>query len=89
MCISVYKNNMREKRKVRVNITVDKENLEKAKAKLNLFGGKISTLFDAYLSDFIKSMDKNPEGVQKEILERIQILENKVRSIEKKLNAKN
>lgn len=47
------------KKKVRVNITVDKAALTKAKEKLNMFGGKLSTLFNAYLSDFVSSMDKN------------------------------
>ena len=41
--------------KVRVNITVDGELLEKAKTKLHLFGGKLSTLFNAYLKDFVKT----------------------------------
>ena len=40
--------------KIRVNITVDKDKLEKAKTKLNLFGGKLSTLFNAYLSEFVE-----------------------------------
>jgi len=73
------------RKKIRVNITVDKENLEKAKTKLRLFGGKLSTLFDAYLEDFVGSISKESISNQKEILERIEFLENKIRTIEKKL----
>lgn len=47
------------KKKVRVNITVDSELLEDAKKKLKMFGGKVSTLFNAYLADFVKSMEKS------------------------------
>jgi len=43
--------------KVRVNITVDKNLLEQARGKLKFFGGKLSTLFNAYLEDFVKSMN--------------------------------
>ena len=50
---------MNKHKKVRVNITVDAETLEKAKTKLRLFGGKLSTLFDAYLRDFVASMEKD------------------------------
>ena len=46
-------------KKIRVNITVDSELLDKAKKKLHLFGGKLSTLFNAYLSDFVDSIDVN------------------------------
>jgi len=73
------------RKKIRVNITVDKENLEKAKTKLRLFGGKLSTLFDAYLEDFVSSISKESISNQKEILKRIEFLENKIRTIEKKL----
>ena len=74
------------RKKIRVNITVDKENLEKAKTKLRLFGGKLSTLFDAYLEDFVSSISKESYiSNQKEILKRIEFLENKIRTIEKKL----
>jgi len=73
------------RKKIRVNITIDKENLEKAKTKLRLFGGKLSTLFDAYLEDFVGSISKESISNQKEILERIEFLENKIRTIEKKL----
>ena len=43
-------------RKIRVNVTVDSELLKQAKKKLGLFGGKLSTLFNAYLTDFVKSV---------------------------------
>jgi len=63
------------KNKVRVNITVDKKLLKKAKGKLDMFGGKLSTLFNAYLADFVKSIDKVPgrdrEGMIKRKLEEI------------------
>jgi N-acetylneuraminic acid mutarotase len=69
------------KQKIRVNVTVDKENLEKAKTKLKLFGGKLSTLFNVYLEDFVKSMDK--DSTQKSMNERIKELEDKVKRLEK------
>jgi len=47
---------MVSKKKIRVNISVDKELLEKAKTKLETFGGKLSSLFNAYLADFVKSL---------------------------------
>ena len=59
--------------KIRVNITVDRATLDKAKTKLKFFGGKLSTLFDAYLVDFVRSMDKEAgkgnEELQKKIKE--------------------
>ena len=67
--------------KIRVNITVDKQSLEKAKTKLHLFGGKLSTLFNAYLRDFVEGMDRHEKGFRgseikiKELEERIQKLE--------------
>lgn len=67
-------------RKIRVNITVDKEKLEEAKTKLNLFGGKLSTLFNAYLDDFVKTMDKN--NPNKELNKRIEELENRLKKLE-------
>jgi hypothetical protein len=68
--------------KIRVNITVDKEMLKKAKTKLSLFGGKLSTLFNAYLSDFVESMEKDISSSQKELNEKIRELENRVRKLE-------
>lgn len=70
--------------KVRVNITVDKENLKKAKTKLRLFGGKLSTLFDAYLADFVKSIDKEVGVSNEELLRRMNELENKIAKMEVK-----
>ena len=67
--------------KVRVNITVDKDKLEKAKKKLGLFGGKLSTLFNAYLSDFVSSMEKDVS--QKSMNSRLRELEKRVRKLEK------
>ncbi|HLC52907.1 MAG TPA: hypothetical protein VJK03_00015 [Candidatus Nanoarchaeia archaeon] len=71
-------------KKIRVNITVDKITLEKAKKKLSLFGGKLSTLFNAYLADFVASMEKpfSAEGLQKQLRE----LERRVRNVEEKLH---
>jgi len=75
-------NKKENKRKIRVNITVDKALLEKAKTKLELFGGKVSTLFNAYLNDFVKTMDKgNPN---KEMVKKLEELEDRLRKLEKK-----
>ena len=69
--------------KIRVNITVDSQTLEKAKKKLKLFGGKLSTLFDAYLSDFVKTMDKDFSANQKQTSEKIKELEERIGRLEK------
>ena len=69
-------------KKIRVNITVDKAMLEKAKTKLNMFGGKLSTLFNAYLNDFVNSM----ENSNKELTKRIEELEEKLKKLEKDLD---
>jgi predicted ribosome quality control (RQC) complex YloA/Tae2 family protein len=71
-------------KKIRVNITVDKATLEKAKTKLNLFGGKLSTLFNAYLNDFVESMDKRGDENIKQLNEEIKILRERVEKLEKK-----
>lgn len=71
-------------KKIRVNITVDSETLKKAKKKLNLFGGKLSTLFDAYLREFVESMDKEYNSENKAILQRIEDLEERMSKLEKK-----
>lgn len=73
-----------KKNKVRVNITVDKDNLEKAKTKLKYFGGKLSTLFDAYLEDFVSSMSKDAGKTQEELIKRVNILEDRISRLEKK-----
>jgi len=70
--------------KVRVNITVDKATLEKAKTKLNLFGGKLSTLFNAYLADFVESMDKKGDENIKQLNEEVRILRERVERLERK-----
>ncbi|MBS3071982.1 hypothetical protein J4408_03255 [Candidatus Pacearchaeota archaeon] len=69
--------------KIRVNISVDKELLDKARGKLQLFGGKLSTLFNAYLSDFVSSIDKNYNENQKFVNEKLKELEEKIKKIEK------
>jgi hypothetical protein len=72
------------RKKIRVNITLDAENLQKAKTKLNLFGGKLSTLFNLYLSDFIESMNKNISDTNKELSIKIKELEERLRKVEEK-----
>lgn len=69
--------------KIRVNITVDAHLLGKAKKKLNLFGGKLSTLFNAYLNDFVKSSEQTPGKEHEELLQRIKELEERVKKLEK------
>ncbi|HVY01688.1 MAG TPA: hypothetical protein VHA12_02915 [Candidatus Nanoarchaeia archaeon] len=71
-------------KKIRVNITVDKANLEKAKTKLHLFGGKLSTLFNAYLEDFVSSMDKDYAATQKSQMQKIEQLEKRLEKLEKR-----
>lgn len=70
--------------KVRVNITVDKDLLHKAKGRLDMFGGKLSTLFNSYLRDFVTTMDKkyNEDARIKE--EKIKELEDRLKKLEKK-----
>lgn len=70
--------------KIRVNITVDKEKLEKAKQKLHLFGGKLSTLFNAYLNDFVSSMDKNFAEDYRTLSNKLDVLEKRILKLEKK-----
>ena len=72
------------KKKVRVNITVDKDLLKKAKTKMEIFGGKLSTMFNAYLADFVTTMDKKYNENQKSLNERVKELEDKLKKIEKK-----
>jgi len=74
------KKKLRKKGKQRVNITVDRELLDQAKTKLNLFGGKLSTLFNAYLTDFVSSMNKPSEDTNKKIKE----LETRIKKLEDK-----
>ena len=70
--------------KIRVNITVDKDNLEKAKTKLRMFGGKLSTLFDAYLTDFVASMDKTYASDKDALTQKMQELESRIKKMEAK-----
>ena len=69
-------------KKARVTITVDKEKLEKAKTKLGLFGGKLSTLFNAYLSEFVESMEREPYAGRKELERKLKELENRLKKLE-------
>lgn len=71
-------------KRIRVNITVDEELLRKAKTKLGLFGGKLSTLFNAYLNDFVNSMDKKADENHKELIRRIEELEERLKKVERK-----
>ena len=77
---------MSQNNKIRVNITVDRAKLQKAKTKLDLFGGKLSTLFNAYLSDFVESMDKEFSGTQKEMQSKIEELKQRIEKLEKGSN---
>jgi len=71
--------------KVRVNITVDKDKLEKAKKKISLFGGKLSTLFNAYLSEFVESMGKEPAKTHSELSSKMRDLEGRLKKLERKV----
>ncbi len=74
----------KEDSKIRVNITVDKVLLDKAKTNLYLFGGKVSTLFNAYLSDFVGSLKKEPYEEHKELLQKIKDMELRIKKLEEK-----
>ena len=74
-----------KKNKKRVNITVDKELLDEAKKKLGMFGGKLSTLFNAYLSDFVKSIEKTTGENREELTKKIKDLENRIKKLEDKI----
>lgn len=76
---------MKKKKKIRINITVDESLLEKAKEKLGMFGGKLSTLFNAYLSDFVTSIEKNYSKNKRELEKKVEKLEEKLKRIEEKL----
>jgi hypothetical protein len=79
------KNSKDNSKKIRVNITLDAENLKKAKSKMDLFGGKLSTLFNLYLSDFVESMDKNISDTNKELSIKLKELELRLAKIEQKV----
>lgn len=70
--------------KIRVNITVDKILLDRAKKKLDLFGGKLSGLFNAYLLEFVNSMEKSPSANYEKIIQRMTEMEKRLTQIEKK-----
>ena len=69
-------------KKIRINITVDKERLDKAKTKLGLFGGKLSTLFNAYLSEFVETMEKEPYESRKELNRKLKDIELRIKRLE-------
>lgn len=71
------------RKKIRINVTVDEELLKRAKKKLDFFGGKLSTLFNAYLSDFVKSMNSKLGEKHEELLEEISELKKRVDRLEK------
>ena len=72
-----------KKEKIRVNITLDKDLLEKVKGKLTLFGGKLSTLCNAYLAEFVRTMDKPFVNQQKAFEHRLKELEEKIKKLGK------
>ncbi len=72
------------RKKVRVNITVDKEALERAKTKLKLFGGKVSTLFNSYLDEFVETMDKKADESHKSLKDKLSDIEKRLKKIEDK-----
>ena len=69
-------------KKLRINITVDKDKLDRARTKLGLFGGKLSTLFNAYLSEFVESIEKEPYGGRKELERKLKEMEIRVKRLE-------
>ena len=69
-------------KKLRINVTVDRDKLERAKTKLSLFGGKLSTLFNAYLSEFVESMEKEPYESRKELGRKLKEIENRIKRLE-------
>ncbi len=71
-------------RKTRVNITVDEKLLEQARKKLDLFGGKLSTLFNIYLNEFVKTMNEKVGGKHGELIEKIKELEERLKKLEKR-----
>ncbi len=70
--------------RTRVNISVDTALLGKAKTKLHLFGGKLSTLFNAYLEEFVTSMDKKFSDDHLVLVERLDALETRMKKMEGK-----
>lgn len=75
---------MTNKEKIRVNITVDKETLSKARKKLYLFGGKLSTLFNRYLEEFVKSSEEGFGEGSLKLNDKLDDIEKRLRTIEGK-----
>ena len=50
-----------------------------------MFGGKLSTLFNAYLSDFVKSIEKTTGENREELTKKIKDLENRIKKLEDKI----
>lgn len=73
---------MKKNNKIRVNISVDRELLKRAKTRLNLFGGKISTLFNAYLAEFVDGINKNFDNDKKEFKIRLNELDRRIEKLE-------
>ncbi len=71
-------------KKIRVNITVDKDLLNRAKTKLQLFGGKLSTLFNAFLSDFVNTLGKDASSGYKILQKKMDDLEQRLIKLENK-----
>jgi len=82
MCMSIKIKKGKEN-KVRVNITVDRDLLNKSKKKLDMFGGKLSTLFNSYLRDFVTTMDKKYNAENKVKEDKIKELEERLKKLEK------
>ncbi len=68
-------------KRIRVNVTVDADLLSKAKSKLNMFGGKLSTLFNIYLEEFVNSIEDFP-GKKNSLNMKVRALEERVRKLE-------
>ena len=71
-------------KKIRINITVDEKLLKKARKKLEFFGGKLSTLFNAYLSDFVLSTEIDIGGrTREDLVKKMEELEKRIDKLEK------
>lgn len=73
---------MSKEDKIRVNISVDKDTLMKAKKKLYLFGGKLSTLFNRYLEEFVKSSEEGFNDNNLKMASKLEELEKRLRVVE-------
>ena len=70
--------------KTRVNVSVDKSNLDRARKKLKFFGGKLSTLFDAFLEDFVKSSELDVGREHEKLVDKVNELEKRLERVEGK-----